>query len=206
MYHAGRGPAQPCAPRYDDAMSTRRYAAFLRGVTPMNCKMPELKRAFETAGFAEVRTVLGSGNVVFGAGAASDAALQRKAEAAIAEHLGREFLTIVRSLDALREILDGDPYRGARLAAGAKRVVTFLREAPVEAPKLPVERDGARLIALRGGELFSAYVPSPRGPVFMTLIQKTFGEDVTTRTWDTVVKVVGDHGAGAVAVKQRTRR
>jgi hypothetical protein len=31
-------------------------------------------------------------------------------------------------------------------------------------------------------------VRSPKGPVFMTLIEKTFGKEVTTRTWDTVKK------------------
>jgi uncharacterized protein (DUF1697 family) len=186
-------------------MATRRYAAFLRGVMPTNCKMPELKRAFEAAGFTEVKTVIGSGNVVFGAAAASEAALQRKAEAAMAEHLGRAFLTIVRPLDALRAILDGDPYAGAKLPPDAKRVVTFLREPPGKKPRLPIELDGARIISLRGGELFSAYVPSPRGPAFMTLIQKTFGDEVTTRTWDTVRKVVGDHGAAAAAPARAKR-
>jgi hypothetical protein len=39
--------------------------------------------------------------------------------------------------------------------------------------------------------VFTAYVPSSRGPVFMTLIEKTLGEALTTRTWDTVKKVVG---------------
>ena len=34
--------------------------------------------------------------------------------------------------------------------------------------------------------MLSAYVPSAKGPVFMALIEKTFGKDVTTRTWDTV--------------------
>ncbi len=34
-----------------------RYAAFLRGVTPMNAAMPELKRAFEDAGFTDVALV-----------------------------------------------------------------------------------------------------------------------------------------------------
>jgi len=29
----------------------------------------------------------------------------------------------------------------------------------------------------------------PRGPAFMTLIERTFGQAVTTRTWDTVKKV-----------------
>ena len=38
--------------------------------------------------------------------------------------------------------------------------------------------------------VFSAYVPSPKGPVFMTLIEKTFGKTVTTRTWETVGKIV----------------
>src|SRR2546422_8535956 len=33
-----------------------RYAAFLRGVTPMNAKMPELTQAFQSAGFTDVRS------------------------------------------------------------------------------------------------------------------------------------------------------
>jgi hypothetical protein len=41
----------------------------------------------------------------------------------------------------------------------------------------------------------SAYTRSDKGPVFMALIEKTFGKDVTTRTWDTVLKVV-KAGAG----------
>jgi hypothetical protein len=31
-------------------------------------------------------------------------------------------------------------------------------------------------------------LPTPRGPVFMALIEKTFGTNVTTRTWNTVRK------------------
>jgi uncharacterized protein (DUF1697 family) len=54
---------------------------------------------------------------------------------------------------------------------------------------LPFERDGAWLVALHGRELFSSYVPTPKGAVFMTLIERTFGKEVTTRTWDTVAKV-----------------
>ena len=58
-----------------------RYAAFLRGVMPTNAKMPELKKAFESAGFTDVKTILSSGNVVFSARDASETSLQRKAEA-----------------------------------------------------------------------------------------------------------------------------
>lgn len=170
------------------AKGTTRYAAFLRGVSPMNAKMPELKRCFEEAGFADVKTLLSSGNVVFSARPASSAALEKKAEAAMTARLGRTFLTIVRPVEELRALLASEPYAKFRLPPGAKRVVTFFREPPQPKPKLPVEIDGARLVALADGCAFGAYVPSPRGPVFMTLIEKTLGAAVTTRTWDTVEK------------------
>ncbi len=141
------------------------------------------------AGFSDVRTILSSGNVVFSARAASEAALQRKAETAMERRLGRSFFTIVRSIDALQELLASDPYRPFRLGPKAKRIVTFLRQAPARKIALPVQQDGARILAVRGSEIFSAYLPSPKGPVFMTLIEKTFGKDQTTRTWDTVAKI-----------------
>jgi len=166
-----------------------RYAAFLRGVSPMNAKMPELKRAFEAAGFTDVTTVLASGNVIFSSPKASVTALERRAEAAMEKGLGRSFLTFVRPIDAVRTILESDPYRPFRLARGSKRVVTFFRQEPKAVPDLPIESDGARILCVQGTEAFSAYVRGPRGPVFMMLIQKTFGDEVTTRTWETLVKV-----------------
>src|SRR2546422_5613400 len=165
-----------------------RYAAFLRGVMPVNAKMPDLKKAFEAAGFTDVKTILGSGNVVFSARAASEASLERRAEAAMTERLGRTFLTIIRPIEALRDLLASDPYRAFRLAPGAKRVVTFLRRRPTSLA-LPIEFEGARILAVKGAEAFSAYVRHPKSPVFMTLIEKTFGKEGTTRTWDTVAKV-----------------
>jgi uncharacterized protein (DUF1697 family) len=175
-------------------MAARRFAAFLRGVSPMNAKMPELKKCFEAAGFSDVKTLLSSGNVVFSTRAAGAASLERKAEAAMTAQLGRRFVTIVRSLDALGELVAADPFAAFKLAPAAKRVVTFLRKPPSAKLSLPVELDGARILELRGSEVLSAYVPSPRGPVFMTLIEKTFGDAVTTRTWDTVRKVAGATG------------
>jgi uncharacterized protein (DUF1697 family) len=171
-------------------MTRKRYAAFLRGVSPMNAKMPELKRAFEAAGFDDVRTLLSSGNVVFTARSASEAAIERMAERAMDKTLGRAFLTIVRAIDSLRAVIEADPYASFRLAPGSKRVVTFLRGKPKAKLELPIEVDGARILKLKNGEVFTAYVQSPRGAVFMTLLEKTFGKEVTTRTWETVKKVV----------------
>ena len=166
----------------------RCYAAFLRGVSPMNAKMPELKRAFERAGFADVRTLLSSGNVVFSAAAAPIAELERRCEAAMRKHLGSAFVTFVRPIDALRRLLLSNPYAEFELQPQSKRIVTFLHKKP-KSPALPIERDGARILVARGTEIFSAYTPTPRGPVFMQLLDKHFGKETTTRTWETIAKV-----------------
>jgi len=171
-------------------MATKRYAALLRGVMPTNAKMPELKKAFELAGFTDVVTVLGSGNVVFNATVVAEATLEKKAEAAMQKHLGRSFSTIVRSIDTLEKMLASDPYAKFRLKPGSKRVVTFFRTRPKGKIALPEEIEGARIFAATRSEAFSAYVPGATSPVFMVLIEKTFGKDVTTRTWETVEKIV----------------
>lgn len=165
-----------------------RFVAFLRGVSPMNLRMADLKHCLETAGFANVKTLLSSGNAAFDAPARSEPAIARKVEAAMTGHLGRQFLTIVRSTSRLQELIDADPWRAFELPAGGKRVVTFMAAPRKTKPVLPPERDGARILAVRNGEAFSVYVPGPRGPVFMAVIEKTLGTHITTRSWDTVKK------------------
>jgi uncharacterized protein (DUF1697 family) len=123
-----------------------RYAAFLRGVSPMNVKMPELRRAFERADFTNVVTVISNSRA--------------------------------GSVPIVRPPPD------------AKRVITFLRGRPTKKLALPIEMHGAQILTMRGGAIFSAYVPSPKGALFMTVIEDTLGKNVTTRTWDTVARVV----------------
>lgn len=160
-----------------------KYAAFLRGVMPTNASMPAIRAAFEKAGFTDVVTVLGSGNVVFDARTTSVRALEKKAQDACG------FAAFVRPVEELRRLLATDPYEGARLGAEAKRIVTFVRHVPPPELKLPIERDGARILRFEDGMVFSAYLPTPKGPVFMQLIAKAFGKDQTTRTWATIEKV-----------------
>jgi uncharacterized protein (DUF1697 family) len=167
-----------------------KYAAFLRGVTPVNVTMGGLKRAFEAAGFKNVKTILASGNVVFDAPKSEVASLEEKAEAAMQKTLKKTFLTIVRPVDELQKLLKSDPYLGHQVDSEAKRVVTFLRNPPASL-ELPIEEEGARVLKLQGNNLFTAYVSGPATPVFMKLIAKAAGKEQTTRTWQTLEKVVG---------------
>ncbi|MFN0299454.1 MAG: DUF1697 domain-containing protein [Burkholderiales bacterium] len=165
-----------------------RFVALLRGVSPVNAKMPVLKRCFEVAGFTNVRTVLSSGNVVFDSAASTEAALERQAEEAMLQTLGRSFYAIIRPSAYLRSLLASDPFAGHGIPAHAKRVVSFLREAREPRVALPLARDHASLFCMIGREAFTAYVPTDKGPVFMNLIERAFGTEVTTRTLETVAK------------------
>jgi uncharacterized protein (DUF1697 family) len=165
-----------------------RFVAFLRGVSPSNAKMPELKHCFEQAGFTNVKTVLSSGNVVFDARSATASALELKAEEAMQKYLQRSFYTIVRSTEYLQTLLVSDPYAGYKIPVDAKRVVSFSRLAPTSKMKLPWLQDDSHVLCVQNREVFTAYVPNAKGPVFMQMIAKAFGTDVTTRTWETVEK------------------
>lgn len=152
----------------------------------MNCKMPDLKRALEATGFTNVVTVLSSGNAVFDTKAAALERLEKQVEAATQKHLGRAFGAIIRPVAALEALLAADPFAPFKPKQAERRVVSFLKTAPAAKPKLSVTLSKSRIVAVNGAVL---YEREGAGPVFMTLIEKTFGKDVTTRTWDTVLKV-----------------
>lgn len=165
-----------------------RYVAFLRGVSPMNLRMPQLRQCFEDAGFESVRTLLSSGNVVFSDRSDRAEAVRRRAEQAMRDGLGRAFDTFLRTTDHLQALIDRDPFAGFEVPPGAKRIVTFLREPPPAGLRWPVVQEDARILACTATEAFTVYVPDPGRPVFMTLLQRTFGDGITTRTFDTVRK------------------
>ena len=166
----------------------RRYVAFLRGVSPLNAKMPELKRCFEVAGFSDVRTLLSSGNVAFTTRTSPLVSLERRAEMGMQSELGRSFGTIIRTAQYLQDLVLSEPFSEFNLPPTARRVVTFLRRPTESSARLPIEREGARILKVADTEVFTAYVPSPKGPVFMNLLERTFGKDITTRTLETVRK------------------
>ena len=95
----------------------KRFAAFLRGVSPMNCKMQELAKAFAAAGFTDVKTVLSSGNVVFTASGA-ERSIQKKAEAAMEDHMGKAFAAFMRSLRGTGIPAGSRPLRSIQAQAG----------------------------------------------------------------------------------------
>jgi uncharacterized protein (DUF1697 family) len=68
-----------------------RYAAFLRGVSPMNLKIVDFKRCLESAGYSNITTILSSGNAAFDTSSKSAAVIEGQIEATFTKQLGWQF-------------------------------------------------------------------------------------------------------------------
>jgi len=171
------------------------YAAFLRGINVGGhgvVSMEKLRHAFESLRFKNVRTLLASGNVVFQAPPAP--ALEKKIEKALREVFGREIGVLVRSLEALRRLAASRPFKGIDVTPQTRLYVTFLKEKPVGRLPLPRESPGGhfRILRVTSGEVFSVLTPAPGGRTvdLMQVLEKEFGRGITTRNYNTILRVL----------------
>ncbi|WP_066041389.1 DUF1697 domain-containing protein [Herbiconiux solani] len=89
-----------------------RYAALLRGVNVngVTVKSAELAELFRSLGFAGVKTVLASGNVVFETADGDRPALKARIEKGLAERFGYDAWIVLVAHDDLAAIVDGYPF------------------------------------------------------------------------------------------------
>lgn len=174
------------------------YVAFLRGINVgghASIKMSDLKAAFERMGFRDVRTVLASGNVIFETVKKEPALLARELEAGLKKAHELDVNAIVRSLDDLKKLQSSDPFKGIEATPGIRYYVTFLSEgAKSPAIKIPyaAPHKGMRILHATATEVFSI-VDLEKGmgtTEAMAILEKEFGSKLTTRNWNTVLKVL----------------
>lgn len=171
------------------------YVALLRGINVGGSSvisMAELRKAFEELGFRDVKTVLASGNVLFETSASDPAELVRNIERGLAGVLGRDVPTIVRTLEDLRTLRESNPFAGIEASSGRRRFVTFLADTPARPPELATSREGFAILAYRDGMICSVLDEKPGvGAVkLMSGLEKEFGSRLTTRSWETIEKIL----------------
>ncbi|GAA4479225.1 DUF1697 domain-containing protein [Rhodococcus olei] len=93
-----------------------RYVALLRGVNVngITIKMADLKETIAGAGFANVKTVLASGNVLFDSDRTDTAAVKSDIEAALRERFGYEAWIVLVDQPTLARIVDDFPFEADR--------------------------------------------------------------------------------------------
>ncbi len=121
--------------------------------------MADLRQAFAAMGFAEARTLLQSGNVVFDGGGAAPEALEALIERELKAQLDLETVVLVRTADAWSRIIAANPFaREARDDPGHLHVMPLksaVEAAAVEA--LQAEVKGPELIRAGPQTLYVTY-------------------------------------------------
>jgi uncharacterized protein (DUF1697 family) len=170
-----------------------KYVAFLRGVNVggVNLKMAEVATALTDAGFANVRTILASGNVVLES-SAGVAAVRNKAETALRERFGYDAWVLVYDIDTVRAVVDAYPFE--REVEGFQSYVTFVADKAVldELAGLGAGAGTGEKISRGDGVV---YWQVPKGATLDSTIGKTMGKpryksSTTTRNLRTLAKVL----------------
>ena len=168
-----------------------RYAAFLRGVNlgKRQVKSADLLAAFTAMGFANVKTLLASGNVLFDAESADARAIEK----ALEQRFGFDIGTVLRTQEQLRALIALDPFAGRIEDDNTKLYVTFIDDLDARSLPMPcaVDNDFA-VLKLTDSEVFVLAFRTPEGRYGpgMDQISKHFGAKRlwTSRNWNTVLK------------------
>jgi uncharacterized protein (DUF1697 family) len=177
------------------SVGMKSYVALLRGIAPTNPKMrnDRLRGGFEDLVFCNVRTVISSGNVLFETDSSAVRALETKVEEALPERLGFTSTTIIRSRTEIQALVDRDPFGGVDHSRETNLNVTFLKRRPRPTftfPHQPQDRDYT-ILGMYGGDVCSVIdLTSAKTPDLMRWMEKEFGKKVTTRTFDTVERIL----------------
>lgn len=175
----------------------QRYVALLRGIAPSGTNMTndKLRGVFERLGFANVGSVLSSGNITFGSADADVPALERRIEEALVGELGVSSRTIVRTHSELRALLDSDPFAGLSHSPGTYLTATFVQDSASVPALVPAQPDWrTRVVRYDRAARAVLAVTDNRRPgeasSFMARLERVYGKDITTRSWLTVQRIV----------------
>ncbi len=171
-----------------------KYAAFLRGINvggKTSIKMERLREVFTALGFANVKSYIQSGNVIFETDETDDNKLAEK----ISDAVEKEFFKtpiMVRSIDEIRDAIENNPFAGEEFEDKLFHLV-FLSEKLTDektAMLLANNRDTEKF-AVRNREVYCLL----RDGVADSLLGKKYIDNklktpATARNWRTVNKIL----------------
>lgn len=169
------------------------HVALIRGINVGRAKrvpMAELRELVTGLGYANVKTLLNSGNIVFTDGAADAAVAAASIEQGIESRFGVSARVTVLTAGELEAVIEANPL--VSVAENPSRLfVGFLADSETRALLEPlVKREWSPAALALGSRV--AYLWSPEGVLSCKLyaeFARLLGDSVTARNWRTTLKV-----------------
>lgn len=171
------------------------YIAFLRGINlgKRNVKSDELKSIFSEMGFANVGTVIASGNVIFDAKEKDAEKLTKKIERSLEGTLGYKVVVFLRSQAELESILENNPFKNDHGKDG-KCYISFLSAEPSKdkAKEIAARSSDTEKFAFIGRELYMLFHVGFSDSEFFNKndYEKVLGLLATNRNLNTPIKIL----------------
>jgi uncharacterized protein (DUF1697 family) len=173
------------------------YISILRGINVGGSKkilMKDLEELYVELGFADVRTYIQSGNVLFrSAKDIPDKEIAGLIKQAISRKFGFDVPVIIRSLDEMEKAIQDNPFVKDKTIEGNKLHVTFLSDPPDTSAIAPVSKleFAPDKFIISGREIY-LHCPFSYGE---TKLSNSFFESklkvtATTRNWNTINKLI----------------
>ncbi|WP_223881147.1 DUF1697 domain-containing protein [Nesterenkonia ebinurensis] len=180
------------------------YCALLRGIGPSNPNMrnDRLREVFEHLGFANVASVLSSGNIVFSTDdGAPTPEIEGRIQSALQSELGISGGTILRGRAECAALAARKPFGDLEHSKETYLTVTFLKEHLAPCPD-PFPTPDMPQVRIRGYDAEARAIlavvdtTGSKTPDYMGWLERTFSKEITTRTWNTVTKILKKLPAG----------
>ncbi len=171
------------------------YIALLRGINVggrNKIPMADLRSLFASAGFADARTLLQSGNVVFEGPRQSVAALEQLLEAETQARFGLSIDYVVRTATEWKRIIADNPFTTEAERDPSHTLVMLLKSTATTAAvrTLNDEIEGREIVRSAGKQLYMIYPDGiGRSKLTNAVIEKKLNVRGTARNWNTVVKL-----------------
>ena len=155
--------------------------------------MSDLRDLLSDLGFADARSLLQSGNLVFTSNRLAGAKLEGLLEKETAKRLGVSADYVIRSADEWKQVALRNPFPKAAKDDPSHLVVMFLKSTPSagDVKALASAIQGPETIHWDGRQVYVVY-PAGIGRSKLTgaLIEKKLGTKGTARNWNTVLKLL----------------
>ncbi len=172
-----------------------RYVAFLRGINVgghHKLPMADLRREMERMHFENVITILNSGNIIFDAVTSDLESLEIMLSSRLEKAFDFRVPTIIRRAKMINELLESAPFKDIEITKDIRLYVSFLRgrtEPDIELP-LTSDDNAYTIIKKQNKTIVSVLDLSiSNTPKGMGVLEKFYGKDITTRNWNTIVRI-----------------
>jgi uncharacterized protein (DUF1697 family) len=171
------------------------YIIFLRGINVgghHKVPMADLKTELQKLGFKNIITILNSGNIIFDYKQEDIASLEQT----IAVHLEKVFNfpipTIIRTAETIQQLLKQDPFSSIETTKDIRLYISFLKitvETNLEIP-WQSEDQSYKILDYKNNNILSVLdLSKSKTTKAMTILERSFGKDITTRNWNTLLRI-----------------